>query len=394
MASLPEVDEVTLLSVTEREVSEAARRALANAIPKLRVLPPVFHPIHLWNFPRYVARVVLLRVLFGVPYVAGKWDSPALRKALRCELLDSAVEVVYVDHLGMARYLPDIKAERPRCRVVLDQHNVESDFFKQFSDRKVGAKKLVAQIEWRATVRFEKRALKTVEGVVAISPEDAGHFAALSGVQAQVVPVVMTFTRKARPHPGRPHFCYVGNLSWQPNVAGLDWFCQGVWPKIRARVPEATFEIAGVGLQPDARGKLPVPEAWKVPGVEVVGFLEDLEPLYARSLGMLAPVFGGSGVRVKLLEGFRAGMPVITTRDGAFGLSLADGREALISSDPDGFAERAERLVHDGTLRGHLRDEGYAYLEKRHSIASAQDTMRRALGIAKRAVPSSDVHDC
>jgi glycosyltransferase involved in cell wall biosynthesis len=382
IASLPEVSGLTLLSVTERSVSEAERRTLANAVPKLRVLPPVFHPIHLWDFPRYVPRVVLLRALFGVPYLAAKWDSSALRKMLERELLDSAVDVVYIDHLGMAVYLPVINAERPMCRIVLDQHNVESDFFKQFAHTKANAKKLVAQAEWRAAVRFEKRTLKTVNAVIAISQEDARRFEALSGVRAHVVPVMMTSTRKTRLHPGRPHFCYVGNLRWQPNVEGLDWLCQSVWPKVLRRVPDATLEIAGVGLKPDTCGGLSVPDAWKVPGVEIVGFLEDLEPLYARSVGMLAPVVGGSGVRVKLLEGFRAGMPVITTSDGAFGLPLTDGREALIPSGPDGFAERVERLVRDGALRDRLRDEGYAYLEKHHSLSVAKDMMRRVLDTA------------
>jgi glycosyltransferase involved in cell wall biosynthesis len=139
------------------------------------------------------------------------------------------------------------------------------------------------------------------------------------------------------------------------------------------------LEIAGVGLDLDPRGRLPVPEAWKVPNVETVGFIENLELLYARSVGMLAPVFGGSGVRVKLLEGFRMGMPVVTTSDGAFGLPLTDGREALITSDPDGFAERVARLVCDGALRDRLRAEGYAYLAKHHSLAVAQDMMRRVL---------------
>lgn len=381
VASLPEVDSITLLSVAETPVSEADCRALAAAIPKLRVVPPIFHPIHLFEHKRYVPRVVLLRALRGVPYLAGKWDSRPLRRTLRRELLDSPVDVVYIDHLGMARYLPEVKAERPHARTVLDQHNVESDFFKQFAKSKKGPKKLVARAEYRAARGFEKHALETVDAVVAISKEDAAHFAALARVTAHVVPVVMTFEKKARPHPGRPHFCYVGSLRWHPNVAGLDWFCKEVWPKVRARVPDATFEIAGVGLKTDARGKPIAPDTWKVPGVETVGFLEDLEPLYARSLGMLAPISGGSGVRMKLLEGFRAGMPVVTTPDGAFGLPLEDGKEALIASDPDGFAERVERLVRDAPLRDRLREEGYGYLERHHSLAVAQAVMRGVLGI-------------
>jgi glycosyltransferase involved in cell wall biosynthesis len=192
----------------------------------------------------------------------------------------------------------------------------------------------------------------------------------------------MTFERRTRPAPSAPHFCYVGNLRWQPNVAGLDWFCREVWPAVRRRLPDATLEIAGVGLKPDAVGRLPVPDAWRVQGVETIGFLEDLEPLYARSTGMLAPILGGSGVRMKLLEGFRAGMPVVTTPDGAFGLPLEDGREALVASDPEAFAERVERLAKDAAVRERVRVGGWDYLERHHSLAVAQDVMRRVLGIA------------
>lgn len=381
LASLPEVDSVTLLSVAEKPVPEADQRALEAAIPKLRVVPPVFHPIHLFEFKRYVPRVVMLRALRGVPYLAGKWDSRELRRTLRRELLDSPIDVVYLDHLGMARYLPDVRAERPHARTVLDQHNVESDFFKQFAETKKGPKKIVAKLEYGAARAFEKKAMRDVDAVVAISKEDADIFGELAGVRGHVVPVVMTFDRKPRPHPGKNHFCYVGSLRWHPNVAGLDWFIKEVWPQIRVRVPDATFEIAGVGLKTDASGKPIAPDTWKAPGVTTVGFLEDLEPLYARSLGMLAPILGGSGVRMKLLEGFRAGMPVATTPDGAFGLPLEDGKEALIANDPVGLAERVERLVRDEGLRNRLREEGYQYLERHHSLAVAQDIMRGVLGI-------------
>jgi polysaccharide biosynthesis protein PslH len=380
VTSLPEVASVTLLSVAEKPVKEEDRLALERAVPKLRVLPPVFHPIHLFDFKRYVPRVVALRAL-GVPYLVGKWDSPKLREVLRRRLIEHPVDVAYVDHLGMARYLPVIDSERPFCRTVLEEHNVESDFFKQFASEQRGPKKIVANAEYRLAQRFERKALRDVDGVVAISSEDAKHFRRLADVDAHVVPVVMPLERRTRPAPGKPHFCYVGSLRWKPNVLGLDWFCEKVWPLVRERVPGATFEIAGVGLTPDASGRLPVPDAWKAPGIETVGFLEDLEPLYARSIGMIAPIVGGSGVRLKLLEGFRAGMPVATTPDGAFGLPIEDGNEAMIASDPVAFAERVARLANDGDLREKLRDGGYGYLESHHSLAAAQGVMRAAFGI-------------
>lgn len=387
VASLPEVESITLLSVTETSTPSEHLSALGRAFDadgakgKLRVVRPVFHPIHLFDFKTRVPRVVALRLL-GVPYLAGKWDSRALRRTLRERLAETRPDVVYVDHLGMAVYLRDIRATNPRARIVLDQHNVESDFFKQFAEEKRGAKKIIATLEHRRAAAFERRVLREVNAVVAISNEDARVFESFAGVRAHVVPVVLGFERKARPDPGRSHFCYVGSLRWKPNVLGLDWFCQKVWPLVRRKLPSATFEIAGVGLKPDpATGKLPVPAAWQAPGIETVGFLEDLEPLYARSLGMIAPITGGSGVRMKLLEGFRAGMPVVTTPDGAFGLPLVDGKDALIAADPAGFADRVVQVAEDGALRDRLREGGYRFLEEFHSLAVAQNVMRGALGL-------------
>jgi glycosyltransferase involved in cell wall biosynthesis len=380
IASFPEVESIALLSIAEENVSAADVRVLEGAVEKLRVVPPIFHPIHLFDHKRYVPRVVALRLL-GVPYLAGKWESRKFRRALRREFVAAPFDIVYIDHLGLGRYLPDIKAECPSCRTVLEEHNVESDFFKQFAAEKSGAKKIVAKAEYVAARKFERRLLREVDAVVAISIEDARQIKTLAGVDAHVVPLVVTFERKARPRRGRPHFCYTGGLRWRPNVLGLDWFCQKVWPLVRQRVPDATFEIAGTGLRRDASGRLPVPDQWKGPGIETVGFLEDLEPLYARSRGMLAPIIGGSGVRVKLLEGLRAGIPVVTTSDGALGLPLQDGKEALISSDPEGFAERVERLVKDDALQKRLPEAGYAYLESHHSLAIAQRVMKAALGI-------------
>ncbi len=388
LASLPEVESVTVLSVSEHPVRETDLRAFAACAPrgpteatKLRVVPPVFHPVHLFDFKRYVPRVAALRVFRGVPYLAGKWDSHALRTLLRRELATARVDVVYMDHVGMARYLPEVRAERPTCRVVLDEHNVESAFFRQFAERQRGPKRLIAESEYRASLAFETASLRAVDAVVAISNEDAKQFKSLAGIHAHVVPMVFECERRPRARPPLPNFCYVGNLRWHPNVAGLDWFCREVWPTIRSRVPNATFEIAGVGLKVDAVGLLDVPAAWKVPGISTLGFVDDLEPLYARSLGMLAPVFGGSGVRVKMLEGFRAGMPVVTTPDGAFGLPLSDGKEALIAEDALGFAERVERLAKNDDVGTSVREGGYAYLEEHHSLRRAQEVMRPVLGI-------------
>ncbi len=380
LAAVPDVSDIVVLSVSETPVAADRLAALAAAVPKARVLPPVFHPVHLFDHPAYVPKVLALRAL-GIPYLAGKWDSRALRRAVAAQLSAADIDVVYLDHLGMARYLPDLAQYRPKLRVVLEQHNVESDFFRKFADAQSGLRRIVAVIESRCAERFEREAMRSVDAVVAISRDDAERFRDMAGVSAQVVPVVTSFSRRERLHPEKPQFCYVGNLRWRPNREGLDWFCREVWPLLRQRLPDATFEIAGIGLHRDPQGKPIVPEAWSVDGVETVGFLEDLEPLYERSIAILAPVMGGSGVRIKLLESFGAGMPVVTTPDGAAGLPLAHDEQLLIASDPATFAEQAERLARSKALRSRLSRAAFDFLEAEHSRQAAVAVMEGVLGL-------------
>jgi glycosyltransferase involved in cell wall biosynthesis len=360
--------------------------ALEREIPKARVLQPTFHPIHLKRFPHWFAPVAALRVLKRLPYLAGKWVSPRVYHAVSRELAaqDGPIDVVYIDHLGMCVYLGLVRRAQPRARVVLEQHNVESDFFLQFYERQTNPlKKLIAKREHRAARRFEIETMRKVDAVVAISDSDAAKFEEMAGVRAHMVPQVVPVVRTPWSSGRRARIVYVGNLTWHPNVEGLDWFVRDVWPLVRAKRPDAVLEIGGSGLKKDASGKQIIPEQWRAEGVEVIGFVEDLAKFYDGAVAFLAPILGGSGVRIKVLEAFRAGLPLVTTDAGALGLPIEHGREALIGNDATSYADCVVRICESEELQRTLRDRGYDYLDKHHGTAAAQAVMRAALGIKR-----------
>ena len=390
LASLSEVERIRLFALREEDVPMEHREALARDIGKLDVLEPVFHPIHLFSHKRYIPRVAWLRATQGVPYLAGKWDGRAVRRALERELLTRAFDAVWLDHLGMARYLGLVRRLQPQARVVLDQHNVDSDIWRQFARRQRGLSRLVAESEWRVAQRFERDTLRAVDAVSAISPDDARVYRELAGVAAVTVPQVVPFVRRPSgrregPDP-LPRFGYVGNLTWHPNARGLEWFFTSVWSKVRERLGDATLEVAGSGLPSDAHGLPVAPRSWCAPGVTTLGFVRDLAPFYERSTALIAPILGGSGVRIKLLEAFRHGVPVVTTPDGAAGLPIESGREAFIESEPSAFAARLVELASSPLLRARLREAGYSFLERHHSLPRAQSEARALLG--NRAIES------
>jgi len=380
LASLPEVESVRVLALHEGDVSTTDARALEAAIPKVSVAPLVFHPIHIFKHPSHVPRLLMVRLANRVPYLAAKWDGRAVRRAIVAELGARSYGVVYLDHLGMAIYLPEVRRVAPKARVVLEQHNVESDFFGQFAKEKKGLLQPIAQREWRRARTFEAESMQKVDAAVAISKADAVVFEQLAGVRAHVVPQAVTYEARTPSPASPPELGYVGSLAWRPNAQGLDWVCREVWPHVRRAAPELTLSIVGSGLPEGPAGPV-VPPAWQVEGVKTLGFVRELAPHEARWSAMVAPVFGGSGVRIKLLEAFRAGVPVVTTPDGAAGLDLVDGRELFIAKDAADFAARVVELARSPELQEKLRLGAYAYLERAHAPKVAQAIMRAALGL-------------
>jgi glycosyltransferase involved in cell wall biosynthesis len=380
LSSLEAVERISLFFLCEDDVTSDDREVLARQVDKLDIFDPVFHPVHLAKYPRYVPHVVWVRAVHGIPYLAAKWDSREVRRRLVRDIGGRDFDVVWFNGLGITRYLDLVRRLQPRARLVLDQHNVESDRFLQFAQRQHGIRRLIAAAEWRAARRYERDVMRAVDAVGAISEDDARAYRALAGVDARTVPQLVSFEPRTEPGASGPRLCWIGNLTWEPNARGLDWFCREVWPLVRARLPDATLEIAGSGLRTDEHGNAIAPAAWRVPGVTTLGFVEDLTPVYQRSAAMIAPILGGAGIRIKLIEAFAHGIPVVTTPDGAAGLPIQPGRDAFVESAPELFALRAVELVTSGALRAGFRDAGYAFLARHNGVAVAEAAVSSLLG--------------
>jgi len=372
--------QLSVVSLREEAIEPSALSALRAKLPRAYVADPVFHPIHLKAHRAYLPWVAGVRVIGRLPYLAAKWVSPRVHRAIARELRHGA-DVVHVDHLGMAAYVSLIRRMAPRARLVLDQHNVESDFFAQFRDRKRGVVRAIAGMEYKAARAYEERTVAAFDHVVAISEDDATTFRTMGAKSVSVVPQVIRFKPVKRERPARPRLVYLGNLGWHPNVEGLNWFFKEVWPRLHAARPELTLTVGGSGLKTDARGKPIVPPEWLAPNAEIIGFVDDLDAFYKDATAFIAPILGGSGVRIKILEAFRAGLPLIATYEGALGLPLEDGVHGVIAKTPDEFAAGTLRVVDDAKLWQSFVDRGYAYLDSAHSLKTASRVMRGAYGL-------------
>jgi glycosyltransferase involved in cell wall biosynthesis len=134
---------------------------------------------------------------------------------------------------------------------------------------------------------------------------------------------------------------FVGGFRHEPNRAAVDWFVHEVLPLVLARQPRARLVIAGA--DPPAAHTY----ADYAANLEMQGYVEDVREPLARYAVFVCPVLSGSGVRVKLLEAFAAGIPVVSTTIGAEGLASHDGKLCALGDTAAVFAERVLALFDD-----------------------------------------------
>lgn len=135
---------------------------------------------------------------------------------------------------------------------------------------------------------------------------------------------------------------------WVHNVEGLRWFLSEVWPIVRTRLPDATFSVLGIGV-PDWV------KEYQTVGVCDEGFVEDLFTRLQQSSVYVAPLFVGSGIRFKALEGLGCGLPVVATTVGAEGIEIGEECGLYRRDDAASTAEQIITLLQDGELRSNLR---------------------------------------
>jgi glycosyltransferase involved in cell wall biosynthesis len=207
-----------------------------------------------------------------------------------------------------------------------------------------GIRKLSTKYEYLRALRYELRTLPRVDQVQVCSRENGAYLESFlpelkgrieDAMRAGIDTSDYRFRTENR-EPGT--MLFLGSFRHLPNAEALEWFVKGVLPRVLQRRPEARLVV--IGSDPPPRHSLPnFSDA-----IELRGFVENIREPLERYAVFVCPILSGSGVRVKLLEAFASGIPVVSTRLGAEGLASEDGEICALADDPDGFAERIVHL--------------------------------------------------
>lgn len=170
----------------------------------------------------------------------------------------------------------------------------------------------------------------------------------------------------------RKDILFIGGFNHHPNLDGIVWFIENVWPILKSLGYPHKLIIAGSDT----------PEVlydYASEHVEVIGFVKDINPLYEQCRATIAPLRYGAGLKGKVIESLQHGVPCISTRVGVEGSGITNDIHALIADDPDSFAVQIMRLVNDDELWSKLSINGKLYFDKHYSVAAVFPKIHRLL---------------
>ncbi|MDB5332710.1 MAG: uncharacterized protein JWP03_3861 [Phycisphaerales bacterium] len=240
----------------------------------------------------------------------------------------------------------------------------------------------------RKLARFEKAAVRRAKAAFVCQSLDRETFSQTPLVVPNCVQVPPTCPPRRA---SRPRIVFIGDFSVRrsPNVDALEWFVGQIWPAISQAVPECELHVIGRIGESAARQIAAAPKAL------AVGYVEDLGAALCAASLSVAPIRFGTGTRIKILDSFAHGCPVVSTPIGCEGIPVTDGKDILLARTPAEFVEACVALLRDEGLGERLGTAGYELVSARFDEAKQRrrltETLAGLLGAARAQVPAADV---
>lgn len=275
------------------------------------------------------------------PFSVREFRHPDIEWLLHRQIYLHRIDAVQLEYTSLGQYAGAFH----NIACMLFEHDVYfQSIARALPYMRGSSKRIKARYEYLRALRYELPMLRTVDRVQVCSGANAKYLLQflpeLAGrIDDDLRAGVDTANYSFQPADREPDtMLFLGSFRHVPNQEGLQWFAREVLPHILERRPQTRLVV--VGSDPPPRHSLPFTDS-----IELRGFVDDVREPLSRYAVFVCPILSGSGMRVKLLEAFAAGIPVVSTALGAEGLAERDGELCALADDPLEFAERVVELL-------------------------------------------------
>jgi polysaccharide biosynthesis protein PslH len=291
-------------------------------------------------------------------YFVSRFHFKEFELALRKKLQETKFDIIQLEGLFMCAY-SDVIKENSTAKIVLRAHNIEHFIWnRHIVNERLKLRKLYLKIQNKRLKKFELQSIAKLDAIVPITKIDEEAFRVLGCKKPLFacitgVDVLDYQTKLSQPEKAKTVF-YFGSMDWLPNQEAVTWFLENCWDTIHKAVPEAKLIIAGRGM--------PL-EFFHItkPNVLIVENVENGKLFYQQHQVMIVPLWSGSGLRIKIIEGMAYGKAIVSTSIGAEGINYTKGKDLLIADTPSEFSNCVIALLKDTELRLNIEKNAAAF---------------------------------
>ncbi len=303
------------------------------------------------------------------PDMSWRLWSPQFNRRLTALLRQNAFDVVQIEGIEMAPYLPTIKQHAPRAKIIYDDHNAEWLLQKRnfTTDVKNPRRWPAAAYSFIQTIRlkkYERQICRQADGVVAVSRADREAIRQLDpSLNITLVPngVNLASHNPAPPEVIPVDLVFTGKMDYRPNIDAMLWFGQTVLPLIQAKRPATTLAI--VGQRPHPR----LNSLKANPHIVITGYVDDVQPYIAGAQVYVAPFRVGGGTRLKILEAMAMHKAIVSTTVGAEGYPVTSGQELVLADTAADTAQTILHLLNTPAARHQLGEAAYRFVAEHYT---------------------------
>lgn len=280
-----------------------------------------------------------------LPYNAERFINKRFKHQLEWLLSTNSYDIVQLEGLYLIPYIPVIR-KLSKCKIAYRSHNIEHEIWQRIVNNTNGIKKIYLKNLSKRIFAFEKAAVNQYDLLIPISERDEQHLNLLGNSKPSlVIPAGIDYSPQTEKYPDfEMDLFFIGALDWVPNQEGLKWFLERCFPSIIEKLPDVRFKIAGRNAPKGFIEKLIHPR------IDFLGEIDDASLFMKQNGIMIVPLFSGSGMRVKIIEGMSNSKSIVTTSVGCEGINAENGKHIFISDDPIAFSKYIVTLLNDKEL--------------------------------------------
>ncbi|GAB3098551.1 glycosyltransferase [Lysobacter terrae] len=266
-------------------------------------------------------------------------------------------------------YIDDLRRYAPQAQIILNTSDLHYLRHIREAEIEESAEKMAAALAWKER---ELSVISRCDHSIVMSDHELAVLAAeLPGASVHLVPLMFVdIPGRAQGYSERKDLLFIGGFPHIPNVDAVVYFCENIWPKVRQHLPDARCHL--LGSSPPAE----VEALGSLPGVNVVGYVDDLAPWFNQIRLSIAPLRYGAGIKGKLGTSLSFGVPSVATTIAVEGMGLEHESQVLVADDPDQFAKEVVRLYTDPALWERLSTQGLEYVTRTYSVAAGFDRIK------------------